>query len=67
MASNAKAHKQHNYLWGDGTITSSNSCIVEEYKARKNCTAMKLRFSNDIEIQDNSPEIKTFRKLKALM
>ena len=50
-----------------GQLRLPISSIVEEYKARKNHTVMKLRFSNDIEIQDNSPEIQTFRKLKALM
>lgn len=61
-------HINSTTIYGEmGQLRLPISSIVEEYKARKNHTVMKLRFSNDIEIQDNSPEIQTFRKLKALM
>ena len=41
------------------------SSVVEEYKATKVQTVMMLRFSNDSEIKENPPLVKTGRKWKA--
>ena len=48
-----------------GQLKLPIASIVEEYKASKVRTVMMLRFSNDPEIKENPPEVRTGRKWRA--